>query len=568
MPKSNQVKGGVTAATALASHSYCASQGGDASGDGMETLSSKWTDKIDSIVDSVHRLGKKENGRHRHIVIHFTMRHFRDELWRLTKGSAVCKELNVSFAEHVLPADREARVAVWPQIKQAREAAELSSDECKKLFYLCGNLDTDRCVEDVSGMLKSVMNSREVDRRFLLELMFRIRRYDILSRVLRTNKCEVEGILGNGGHLSEYRVLMVDVGESLGADDMHSLMFLLTETLPTGRMGKATSFLDVVVELEKLDKVSCGDVELIEQCLHRIRRVDLAKRVQQYRAGGEGSSGQESRGALFTPPVHHSMCHRTPTPLAPENIKMAVPETGWQYGQSPVEVYRMRGVPRGVCVIFDCVGSDGDMLEQTFSRLHFRVILCKWPSVEEVRCTLLEESQRSGLQGEDAFVCCLLSRATSTHLLATEPQGPGLRLEAVRHLFTTEACPGLVGKPKLFFIQSYCVPEPQACCRHRDEDLVTDGPASPCTTETIPTGADVFWSQCRTDEQQLQFTSHHSVYLQSLSAVLLDGQRRKLHLVDVHTEVNAVVYEHNQRNPAERYSVSLRHTLRKNLFLC
>ncbi|KAJ8390804.1 hypothetical protein AAFF_G00099360 [Aldrovandia affinis] len=260
MPKSNQVKGGVTAATALASHSYCASQGGDASDDGMETLSSKvrrplpdtptkipvpfkklrgdeevsnatilaavnnlsamlqelnvqmknnsvmiaeiaksvefnakeikdcksktltlekevtkigtenanlrervlelerykrrwnlklrglkeqdnentretvsqilvkiapqWTDKIDSIVDSVHRLGKKENCRHRHIVIHFTMRHFRDELWRLTKGSAVCKELNVSFVEHVLPADREARVAVWPQIKQAREAGQ------------------------------------------------------------------------------------------------------------------------------------------------------------------------------------------------------------------------------------------------------------------------------------------------------------------------------------------------------------------------------------------------------------------------------------------------------------
>lgn len=75
-----------------------------------------WADKIDSVVDSVHRLGKREEAKHRQVIMQFTMRHYRDELWRLTKRSAVCKELNVSFAEHILPAEREARAAVWPQI--------------------------------------------------------------------------------------------------------------------------------------------------------------------------------------------------------------------------------------------------------------------------------------------------------------------------------------------------------------------------------------------------------------------------------------------------------------------
>lgn len=87
-------------------------------------IAPQWADKIDSILDSVHRLGRKEDGRHRHIVLQFAMRHFRDEMWRLTKGSAVCKQLNVSFAEHILPADKEARAAVWPQIKKAREEGQ------------------------------------------------------------------------------------------------------------------------------------------------------------------------------------------------------------------------------------------------------------------------------------------------------------------------------------------------------------------------------------------------------------------------------------------------------------
>ncbi|KAJ7986727.1 hypothetical protein DPEC_G00342890 [Dallia pectoralis] len=75
---------------------------------------------MDSVIDSVHHLGKREEAKHRQVIMQFTMRHYRDELWRLTKRSAVCKELNVSFAGHILPADREARAAVWPQIKQAR----------------------------------------------------------------------------------------------------------------------------------------------------------------------------------------------------------------------------------------------------------------------------------------------------------------------------------------------------------------------------------------------------------------------------------------------------------------
>ncbi|KAG9340816.1 hypothetical protein JZ751_020008 [Albula glossodonta] len=235
--------------------------------------------------------------------------------------------------------------------------------------------------------------------------------------------------------------------------------------------------------------------------------------------------------------------------------------------RSSVEVYRMQAEPRGTCVIIDCVGSDGDILKETFSRLHFRVLLHKWPSLEDIHCVLRGQARTQDLQGHDAFICCIISRATSSDLLATQQRGPGLSLDGIRQLFTAETCPGLAGKPKLFFIQSYGVSEPCGQYGYRDEDLETDSPATTCAVESIPTEADVFWSLCRTNEQQLQHSGHQSVYLRTLCAALLNGQRRKLHLVDVHTEVNAVIYDHNQELPGETYSVSLRHTLRKNLFM-
>lgn len=41
---------------------------------------------------------------------------------------------------------------------------------------------------------------------------------------------------------------------------------------------------------------------------------------------------------------------------------------------------------------------------------------------------------------------------------------------------------------------------------------------------------------------------------------------RKTKLVDIHTEVNGVVFEHNKRNPGENYRIDLKHTLRKDLY--
>ncbi|KAL0183719.1 hypothetical protein M9458_019415, partial [Cirrhinus mrigala] len=96
---------------------------------------------------------------------------------------------------------------------------ELSTDECKRVSYLCGALDIDK-----------------MDYVFLMELILKIKRYDLLREVLSTNKSTVEGLLKNGHSVSEYRALMADVSEDMDTEDLKSLAFLLRGTLPKHKL--------------------------------------------------------------------------------------------------------------------------------------------------------------------------------------------------------------------------------------------------------------------------------------------------------------------------------------------
>lgn len=169
-----------------------------------------------------------------------------------------------------------------------------------------------------------------------------------------------------------------------------------------------------------------------------------------------------------------------------------------------------------------------EMLEHTFKALHFNVVLHKLLSVDDTLSTLRGIFRQRENLGGDGFVCCIISRGTASHLLATDPYSVGLRLDMVRRLFTADACPMLAGKPKLFFIQRYGVPEFQPCARmaHQDEDLETDGCDGKSRYNLVPVDADVFWSHCWTDERQLQQGHHRSVYVKALTDALHKGQRR------------------------------------------
>uniref|UniRef100_A0A8C2EB01 CASP8 and FADD-like apoptosis regulator a n=1 Tax=Cyprinus carpio TaxID=7962 RepID=A0A8C2EB01_CYPCA len=423
--------------------------------------------------------------------------------------------------------------------------ASLEKEECKTLLYLCTDLFNNICMEDLRGALLAFAKQTQAQagQALLMELMFRMKRFDILKKVFGTNRQQVEGILKKGAVLSDYRVLMAEVSENLGNKELQSLIFLLSSTLPKERLARATSFLDVVVELEKLDEVSCDKVDLLEQCLRNINRMDLVKRIQAY------------KNREF------------------QNLKVSVPETGTQHRQALMEQYEMNPEQRGLCVIIDCVGFDGEMMNQTFKCLGFKVIFHSLLALKETQKVLEDLTRNRILQGVSCFVCCIISRGTDTHLLATDSSRLGIMLEDLRQLFSPTQCPSLCGKPKLFFTQIYRTTEVPNTPLMDDEYLETDAPACHysrrlcANTRTIPASTDLLWSVCRAEAKLLEGSGHQSVYLHALNSTFLMGCQRKMLLLDIMEEVMRNVFSYNQQNPENPYHLQLSHTLRKKLYL-
>ncbi|XP_058510768.1 CASP8 and FADD-like apoptosis regulator isoform X2 [Solea solea] len=470
----------------------------------------------------------------------------------------------------------EPELSVLQAINQIAEA--LSSSERRSLFYLCESPDTDISMACAKEMLKSKVMCHESGSMFLAELLLQLRRLDILRKVCRTSRAEVERSLQYRQVLPRFRVLMAHISEEMASDDLSSMTFLISNMIPREKMENAKNFLDLVIELEKLDLVSPERVDFVEECLSNIGRADLAKKVATYKGGSVATPAQhpprqERCRAFCPPPTPNSYCPVQETRreqlrhIGTGNRPIRVHRG--QSCQSAVDWYSFNSNPRGVCVIIDCVGNDGGMLEQTFTALHFHVTLYQWLSVDDTLATLRRISKQRENLKSDGFICCIISRGTTSHLLGVDSYTMGLHLDSIRRLFAADACPMMAGKPKLFFIQTYGVPQyqPSASQPHRDEDMETDGCYGQSEYECIPTDADVFWSHCWTDERQLERGHHHSVYLKALTDALLKGQRRKTKLVDIHTEVNGAIYEHNRRNPETNYHLDLKLTLRKDLYL-
>lgn len=74
--------------------------------------------KLDDIIDTVHRIGKKESGKLRQMMVQFTMYKYRDEIWKSTKNSPFCQNHGVRFVEDFRKEDRNAGAVLWPLIAQ------------------------------------------------------------------------------------------------------------------------------------------------------------------------------------------------------------------------------------------------------------------------------------------------------------------------------------------------------------------------------------------------------------------------------------------------------------------
>ncbi|KAL4006234.1 CD82 antigen [Sarotherodon galilaeus] len=90
----------------------------------LAKIAPEWSDNMEYIVDTVHRIGRKEEGRNRQVIIQFTKRLHRDGIWKKSKNAQICEREKIRFAEDLTKEDRLEREKVWPKILQARNAGE------------------------------------------------------------------------------------------------------------------------------------------------------------------------------------------------------------------------------------------------------------------------------------------------------------------------------------------------------------------------------------------------------------------------------------------------------------
>ncbi|NXD28226.1 CFLAR regulator, partial [Spelaeornis formosus] len=458
---------------------------------------------------------------------------------------------------------------------------ELDKEEEEIMVFLCRDLAPDLATADLKEILVALNEREKLTPVGLSELLYRVKRFDLLRRILNTEKATVEAHLARSLRLvPDYRVLMVEINENLEKDEVGSLGFLLRDYAPRMKMAKDKSFLALIIDLEKLNLVAPYQLDLIENCFRNIHRIDLIRKIQKYKYEASVPSIHSQSVyvnahqaslpnlSLIDPPYQpgnqntEQLQNGSSFTLA-EPVHMSIQESGSVSHKMSDDSYRMQSQPLGICLIIDCIGNDIDMLEDTFRGLGYDVHCHRYLNMNSMNQTLLEVARWQRHRNCDSFICILVSRGNSQSIFCTDHTFSGFPLEQVKKYFTADSCPGLLGKPKLFFIQSYVVPENEQECTSL---LEVDGNIN--AEVTIPHAADIFWSHCKVDVSTLeQSPTSSSYYLRCLAELLHNPYKRKLCILSTHMELNKKVYDWNATaDPSQQYSLLLQHTLRKKLF--
>ncbi|KAM5266051.1 CASP8 and FADD-like apoptosis regulator isoform 4-T25 [Hipposideros larvatus] len=428
-------------------------------------------------------------------------------------------------------------------IHQVEEA--LDEDEKEMLLFLCRDIAADVTPLNVRDLLDILRERGMLSVMHLAELLYRVRRFDLLKRILKIDRMTMEAHLLRHPHLiSDYRVLMTEIGEDLDKTDMSSLLFLMRDYMGRSKIAKDKSFLDLVMELEKLNLVAPDQLDLLEKCLKNIHRIDLKTKIQKYKQSAQGagtsyiSALQASLPNLSLKDPSHNL--RLQNGRSKEqrlmvkqlNVQSEPVKTSIQESETflprhiPEERYRMQSKPLGICLIIDCIGNDTEVLQDTFTSLGYDVQSCLYPSMSHLIQILRQVAHKPQHQDYDSFVCVLnyvVSDSLPEDSSILEVDGP-----AVNNVDSKARQPG-------------------PCTVHRE--------------------ADFFWSLCKADVSLLERpSSSPSLYLKCLSEILRKERRRPL--LELHLELNDSVYDWNTRvSLKERYYVGLQHTLRKKLIL-
>lgn len=187
---------------------------------------------------------------------------------------------------------------------------------------------------------------------------------------------------------------------------------------------------------------------------------------------------------------------------------------------------------------------DAEALQTCFTGLGFEVELLQDGSAMEIKKRLRQLSQEDH-SSADCLVVCVLSHGDKGVLWGSDNRYP---VDELYSHFTSDKCPSLAGKPKLFFVQACQGSSFDRGTRVRVCDDVTDG----VQYQKIPNWADILIMYSTIPgHYSWRNPTHGSWFVQALASVLSRDSRRD-DLLSMLTTVNRrVAYEFESFCPGQ-----------------
>ncbi|XP_016342159.1 caspase-8-like isoform X3 [Sinocyclocheilus anshuiensis] len=268
----------------------------------------------------------------------------------------------------------------------------LTSSEVAQLKFLCMDLIPKKRLETVTDAKELFLRLDEqalLDEGLLVpELLITIGRLDLLG-ILEMSKDNVERNLllrdTSSKGVSAYRKMLFSISEDITEENLHTVKFLVE--LPRGKLGTSATFLDVMIEMEKLQKLGEDNLDELYCILDNCDK-QLACRIEEYRAR------EQVGGRLPLREVSGNVQVSFPDESMPR-YQMET-ENGWRRSSLVTdsdteprmgEYYNMTLRPLGYCLIINNFNfkersslsnrtgtdKDKDDLSRVFRRMHFEV---------------------------------------------------------------------------------------------------------------------------------------------------------------------------------------------------
>ncbi|XP_066135879.1 caspase-10 isoform X2 [Saccopteryx bilineata] len=470
--------------------------------------------------------------------------------------------------------------------------SNLGEKEVEQLKFLCQDFVSYRKLEgsssasDIFNHLIAEELLSEKDTFFLAELLCAVK--PSLLKHLNYTKEQVKSLLPTQKKVSLFRYLLYELSESIDSEMLKSMIFLLKDTLPNAKMT-SLSFLG---HLEKQAKIDADNLTLLEKLFTQVvpcflRKIEKYKREkeaeqsklrasevavpasapEEYVVEATGGKEDQEEGILRSSDI--------------EQILQALPFCNsavlkFRHGfpgalPLPKEVYRMDHKFRGYCVIINNhnfttlterqgTNKDAESLKDVFKWLGFYV-----DKQDDVTKAQLEEilqkykSHPDHAEG-DCFVFCVLSHGEFGAVYSSD--AILIPIQEITSHFTALQCPGLLNKPKLFFIQA-CQGEEIQSSVSIEADAINSEPIHPSLQDTVPIEADFLVGMATVPGYvSFRHKTEGSWYIQSLCYHLRNLVPRQEDILSILTVVNNDV---SQRGVKKKQIPRPAYTLRKKV---